>query len=258
MARSRVVKPEFFDDEKLARISRDARLFFIGTWKCSDDYGVVKGNPGWLKGNIFPYDDDVQKKQVEKWLSELVEIGALFPFNHHDEKYFFITNFLKHQKVDHPSKVRNPEPPTNILLSLETLASRSRGNLDETETETETATNSPEPQSGPAPVLFFPLVNKTPSGEPEQFTIYQEDIDLWQDTYSGIDVLQIIKECRQWNIDNPTRRKTVAGIKKHINTWLGKAQNTNRNNGFSSSQHKDSSSDIPKILTTEQIARIVG
>jgi len=54
MPRIRTIKPEFFDDEKLAQTSRDARLAFIGLLVHSDDYGVVKENPRWLKARVFP------------------------------------------------------------------------------------------------------------------------------------------------------------------------------------------------------------
>jgi len=57
MARIRTIKPEFWDDEKLSLVSRDARLTFIGMWTFSDDYGVVKGASVWLKSKIFPYDN---------------------------------------------------------------------------------------------------------------------------------------------------------------------------------------------------------
>ena len=134
MARSRTIRPEFWDDEKLASVSRDSRLFFVGLWKCSDDYGVTRGNTLWLKNQVFPYDD-LKISQVEKWLNELVLIGAIITFTHNEEKFFYIKNFSKYQKVDHPSKVRNPKPPASIT---ESLASVSRDFRDETETETET------------------------------------------------------------------------------------------------------------------------
>jgi len=44
MARSRILKPEFWSDEKLALVPREARLTFAGLWTCSDDYGVTKGH----------------------------------------------------------------------------------------------------------------------------------------------------------------------------------------------------------------------
>lgn len=114
MARIRTIKPEFWDDEKLASISRDARLLFIGIWNQADDYGVVKGHPSWLKNKIFPYDE-IRPADFQKWVSELEAIRAIIPFNHDLERYFFIRTFPDHQHVNRPSETRNPAPPDNIL-----------------------------------------------------------------------------------------------------------------------------------------------
>lgn len=133
MARTRAIKPEFWDDEKLAKLSRDSRLTFIGMWSISDDYGVCKGNSVYLKNKIFPYDE-IQVKQFEGWLAELENICVIKPFSHHDEKFFHIKNFHKHQKIDHPSITRNPEPPHEITEGTrETFGSVSRNTPDETE-----------------------------------------------------------------------------------------------------------------------------
>lgn len=135
MARTRAIKPEFWDDEKLAKLSRDSRLTFIGMWAVSDDYGVCKGNSVYLKNKIFPYDE-IQVKQFEEWLAELKNFCVIIPFSHHDERFFYIKNFNKHQKIDHPSKTRNPEPPREITLGTrETFESVSQNTLDETETK---------------------------------------------------------------------------------------------------------------------------
>ena len=137
MARSRLIRPEFWNDEKLARLSRDARLTFIGLWTASDDYGVAKGHHCWLKSQIFPYDEDIKLSDFGKWINELLDIGAIAPFEANDESYYFIRTFNKHQKVDHPSTIRNPEPPEDIR---EWFANGSRLIRAQTETETETET----------------------------------------------------------------------------------------------------------------------
>ncbi|MFH0987633.1 MAG: hypothetical protein V1841_01935 [Patescibacteria group bacterium] len=114
MSRNRVIKPEFWDDEKICKVKRDARLTFIGLWNNSDDYGVVKGHPGWLKSRIFPYDEDLSLEEFKKWLDDLEDIEVIIPFIAHGESYYFIVHFSDHQKIDKPSKTRNPEPPKDI------------------------------------------------------------------------------------------------------------------------------------------------
>ena len=76
MARSQILKPEFWSDEKLALVPREAHLTFAGLWTCSDDYGVTKGHPAWLKAQIFPYDVDLTLEEFGVWLADLERIGV--------------------------------------------------------------------------------------------------------------------------------------------------------------------------------------
>jgi hypothetical protein len=119
MARSRILKPEFWSDEKLALVPREARLTFAGLWTCSDDYGVTKGHPAWLKAQIFPYDVDLTMAEFQKWLAALERIGVIDPFTADGESFFYIRNFADHQRVDRPSKMRNPPCPRNILARVQ-------------------------------------------------------------------------------------------------------------------------------------------
>jgi len=112
-----MIKPAFWDDEKLSQLSRDARLVFIGMWNFSDDYGVVKGNALWLKNQIFPYDENLSKAEFEQWLNELCSdvTRSLIPFTESGEQYYYIRRFTFHQKINKPSGLRNPEAPDDIL-----------------------------------------------------------------------------------------------------------------------------------------------
>lgn len=88
----------------------------------------------------------------------------------------------------------------------------------------------PEPEALPPALpnlepalLRFPLAGK--AGE---FPITQADVNEWQESFPGVDVLQALKVCLQWNRDNPKRRKTRSGIRKHISGWLAREQNRSR------------------------------
>jgi len=109
-----MIKPEFWDDEKLSAVSRDARLVYIGLWNFSDDYGVVKGSASWILTRLFPYELSLLD-DIKSWLQELENIKRLLPFQNANEKYYFMPKFLEHQKINRPSQQRNPEPPDDIL-----------------------------------------------------------------------------------------------------------------------------------------------
>ena len=52
----------------------------------------------------------------------------------------------------------------------------------------------------------------------------QADIIQWEKTYPAINVYQELNAMESWLDANPTRRKTPKGIKRFINSWLGRAQ----------------------------------
>jgi len=117
MARIRTIKPEYWQDEKIGKLSMPARLLFIGMWNFSDDAGVVRGNPVFLRSQIFPYDD-ITKEQMESWLSEIENQQLIITFVANDESFYEIKNFLKHQLINRPSKNKNPKRVKNDEQSL--------------------------------------------------------------------------------------------------------------------------------------------
>lgn len=117
MARIRSIKPKFWDDTKLSKISRDARLLFIGLWNFADDNGVLPANNVWIKSKIFPFDQ-IQIKQFEAWLQELRINGFISQFSHNSEDFYYLPNFSKHQVINRPNidDVFVPKECINISL----------------------------------------------------------------------------------------------------------------------------------------------
>ena len=94
MARNRMIKPEFWEDEDLAKLDFQTRLFYISLWNFADDEGYIKTNPEWLKAKCFPYD----RANIKKLLNDLVKNGHIEISNNIAK----IINFLKHQRIDRP------------------------------------------------------------------------------------------------------------------------------------------------------------
>ena len=102
MARNRMIKPKFWDDTKIGRLTRDARLLYIGLWNFSDDSGTVIGDSIWLKSKIFPYDQ-IQIQQFEKWMNELVINGFICLLSYKGERFIYLPNFTRHQVINKPN-----------------------------------------------------------------------------------------------------------------------------------------------------------
>lgn len=125
--RIRTLKPEWLDDEKLARASRDARLLSAALLLLADDYGNGRAAPVWITMQVYGYEMETSGDpreiiaSVSRALRELVEIGYLRLYIVGDQHYFGVVNWAKHQKVDHPGPPRVPGPDAGKPASPEAL-----------------------------------------------------------------------------------------------------------------------------------------
>jgi hypothetical protein len=111
MARIRTIKPEFWVSEQLAECSSNARLTFVGMWSFCDDRGVHPAKPKTLKAELYPMDD-IAATQVGEWVAELVRVGLVREFValEDGERYWHVTGWDRHQRIDRPS-IKHPPPP---------------------------------------------------------------------------------------------------------------------------------------------------
>ncbi len=59
------------------------------------------------------------------------------------------------------------------------------------------------------------------------------DIEVWQSAFPTLDIEEQLRQIAAWNDANPAKRKTKAGIKGHIFSWLS---NVGRRSAFGSGQ----------------------
>jgi hypothetical protein len=101
VARIRTIKPEFFSNPKMARVPIEARYLFSGLWTQSDDEGRLWDSPKAICGAIFPHDEKVTEKIVEKWLSDLAELGSIIRYEVDGVRYICVPAWEEHQKISH-------------------------------------------------------------------------------------------------------------------------------------------------------------
>lgn len=91
---------EFWLDEKIGSLPPEARLLYIGTWSIADDNGVLRGNPAYIRSQLFAYDEEVTAADVRRWIELLTAERMLVPFTHRGEHYLLVRRFRDHQKID--------------------------------------------------------------------------------------------------------------------------------------------------------------
>jgi hypothetical protein len=126
MPRIRTVKPEFWEDELLGTVSREARLLFIATFNMADDEGILRWTPAYIKAQAFMYDDDLTIGHVGKIMQCLVDTGLIFPYigGAARQQMAVVVNFRKHQKINRPQKSKLPVPSIGSWQTREMYARR--------------------------------------------------------------------------------------------------------------------------------------
>lgn len=113
MARTRMVKPALFSDEKLAKVSIPARYLFVGLLTQADDEGKLINSPQQIAGNLFPLEN-MSLRKIRGWLGELEHVGVIGAYMAKDTPCLLVRGFARHQKVSHPTPSVLPNPPEGL------------------------------------------------------------------------------------------------------------------------------------------------
>ena len=124
MPRNRMIKPDFWSDEKVGLLNNFEKCLFIGLWNFADDEGLIKANSMYLKGSIFPYDMGTGGSEVDKGLDRLNELELIFRYKQNYQQYLWIIKFRNHQRIDKPQKPQNPAPSLANTKYRETIFKR--------------------------------------------------------------------------------------------------------------------------------------
>ena len=88
-----------------------------------------------------------------------------------------------------------------------------------------------EPLTSSAPEVPALILNDNSEWIPSK-----DDLEGWQQLYTGVDVIKELARMREWCKSNPTRRKTRKGIRRFVQTWLDRQQNQSNKYGAGTAQ----------------------
>ncbi len=120
MSRIRSIKPEILEDAVTAKLSDMAFRLFVACITLADDYGRLRAEPGWIRGQVY-WSREVHMDFFTVALAELEPLVQFYELG--GQRYAQIRNWDKHQRVDKPGKPRIPAAPEE---SRATLAEPSR------------------------------------------------------------------------------------------------------------------------------------
>lgn len=112
MARIRTIKPEMWQDERLASVSIPSRLLFVMLISTADDAGRFRAAGPLLRGALFPWDEaSVKSDDVAAWLAELAGQGLVRVYEVGGVTYGDLPKWQKHQRIDNAARSLLPPHP---------------------------------------------------------------------------------------------------------------------------------------------------
>ncbi len=145
MPRMRVVKPDFWSDSKMVRLSPYARLLYMGMWNFAlCDKGHLPDDPDELKLKILPADP----VDPEELINELVKLDRVRRMVTEDgENFLWVVRLDRHQKLDERWKTRCPycTAPRVTPIEPEGTPRHSREFRGDSQHHGDDATHAPPP-----------------------------------------------------------------------------------------------------------------
>lgn len=186
-----------------------------------DDYGRGSADPELLKGFVFPRRKEVREQDIRKALAALERTGSILLYDVAGEPYFCFPNWSEHQRIQ-TKKSKYPAPADCDMSRWLTVIhgdSPPESNPNPNpESESNPKEGGGEPQTASPPVVSIPLNDGT------EYPVSQEQCQEWAGVYPAVDVIQQLREIREWCLNNPAKRKTARGVRGFITRWLAKEQ----------------------------------
>ena len=120
MARARNIKPSIFKNELLGVADPLITILFISLWTLADKQGRLEDRPLRIRGETFPYRENLD---VNGYLTELVSLGFIVRYEVDGVKIIEVVNFTKHQ-TPHSTEKQSVLPanpigkPVTVILPL--------------------------------------------------------------------------------------------------------------------------------------------
>lgn len=131
------------------------------------------------------------------------------------ESFIKVNPSLNFSRKNDSNSRKNPDKSQEESLK-ESKVKKSK----EKESKGNISCTQPDKPSDTLQVISLTLNDKT------EYPVYDKDFAEWVELYPAVDIMQELRKMKGWLDSNPTRRKTVKGIRRFINNWLSKAQDS--------------------------------
>lgn len=119
MARSRYIKPDFFEDTTISELSIGARLLYIALWQLMDRGGICPDDVKLIKGHAFRYDEKITLKNASEFIEELISSRRIRRISFEGKSYLYCAALENHQHFHKDEKVKYVIPQDILEAPLQ-------------------------------------------------------------------------------------------------------------------------------------------
>ena len=215
----RYVDSSFWEDPFIEKVDASCKLVYLYLiTKCQLQCGIIE-----VTRHRMAFDTGLDDGEISSALSVLEEAGKIAITG----DYIYIRNFLKYQASSSPKVVKRIEneletisDKQELLPYIAEIRSRLSGNNNGGN-----ECNMPPNDNGNEEVFIeFPCKQDASSTESElTYQVTASEVEKYRELYPSLDVEQELRSMLAWLQSNPTRQKTIKGIRRFITNWLNKA-----------------------------------
>lgn len=204
MSRSRIIKPGFFTNDRLAEVPPLGRIMFAGLWTMADRKGRLEDRPKRIKAEVLPFDN----ANVERLLTDLESRDFIQRYEVDGRRYIQIVRFEAHQNPHiREAESTIPGPPPTAPSTVPAPDEHSASTVPAPD-EHESSTAYARAQD---PVLFSSVSGSVsvppspvPDGDPppEKRTrhrkIEESDVARWEGAHPDVDIRAMVADYQNW------------------------------------------------------------
>lgn len=237
MARTRSIKPSFFQNEFLAECEPMARLLFIGLWTLADREGRLELRPMRIKAQLFPYENC----DIGGLLQQLADRGFVRAYESGDHRVLEIPKFGEHQRC-HPDERSEGLPPPDESAAIAVFPERNAKPGNPTHEPGDFPANcalypsscfpsTSSPSTSPLVAPSTPRRRCSKPADPIRWSadlgwegITDADRAEWAQAYPAADLTVELARATQWLKANPKKAVKQNWRRWLTTTWLSRCQ----------------------------------
>lgn len=223
---NRIIKESIRTSDSINELSWFEECLFYRLIVSCDDFGRFDGRPAIIKGTCFPLKENVTVKAIRDGLNKLA-MAELVNLYKVDGKPYLSLPAWDHHQTRRANKSKYPSPDDGEMISSESncMQMNSDSHVFENDIRNRNTINDNNKRGAETPLADVESITLNDGTE---WKCTLADYEEYKRLYPGVDIDNAFREMRAWCNSNPTKRKTSRGIKRFVNGWLSRQQNSGR------------------------------